>query len=987
MTELLKLKVNADVKKAKQEIKGLGDALNGVSKKFNGANKNLNRLSGAFRNLNVDANRSNTTLGKFGKTLDNINFAGAIYGLAQLAQGLGKAIQASMDSIETTNLFNVAMGEMAESSYEAVKAMSEATGLDQTNLMSAIGTYNLLARSMGFSSEQAAILSENTTKLALDLSSLANVPFEQALADLKSGLIGQTETVYKYGIDLTEATLQQEAMRLGIERSVRTMTQGEKMALRYSAMIRQAGLAHGDFAKTIDTPANQLRLLKENFVSLARAIGNVFMPILQVVIPIIRGVVMALTELINAFATFLGFEPAKVENIETGFGGVSDSVSDATDSVEALKKAAKDIAAPFDELNAVNLDTPSAGSGGVDGSFGGGLSDEFGEALKEYDNLMSGISDKAKKIRDTLFEWLGIIRNVNEETGEISFSLEEGGFLDQVRDAIEAEDWGQVGSLIAQKLNEALTMFENWFNWENLGSSISQFVTNFTDLINGFFRNIDWTTIGQIISNGIGIAAQTAILFFEGVDWSAIGKGVATSISTVFRNTDWSVVGKAMASGLNSAVKLAFSFLVNLDFGAIGKSIGQTISSAIQNIDWVTLGATLSELLIGVVEFAITAISSIDLNSLAVALLQLIWGFLLNALSSLPTLLVTLFEGILNGIFNSAELFSPSFWKSKVEEVVTGGFSVVVQQIPEQFDQAKQRVVETFGDVADWFKDNVSEKIGENFENGFEIVSSTASTALEGVKEGWQTAKEWFKTTVLDPVSTDFSTSFDTVKSYITNAWENSKEPWNGVKTWFVENVLDTTKTEFDTAFNTDIYDYVSGAWEKIQKVFNNVKTWITEKVVNPVKQAIKDLCNGIIGVFERAVNFIIKEINKLHWTLPDWLGGKSFGFNFDPISIPRLARGGSLADGQLFQAGEYGKAELIGNYNNQTTVMPLENSGFVEAMYQAVYDAVTSANEAGGGSVIENVLTLDNEVIYRGQQKVQARKGVQLVSPTFSRG
>lgn len=1023
MTELLKLKVKVDAKKAATDLKLLSNNIKGMGSVFNGANKNLNRLSGSFRNLNLDANRSNVALGKFGKTLGNINFAGAIYGVVQLAQGLGKAIQASMDSIETTNLFNVAMGEMAESSYEAVKAMSEATGLDQTNLMSAIGTYNLLARSMGFSSEQAAILSENTTKLALDLSSLANVPFEQALADLKSGLIGQTETVYKYGIDLTEATLQQEAMRLGIEDSVRTMTQGEKMALRYSAMIRQAGLAHGDFARTIDTPANQLRLLKENFVSLARAIGNVFMPVLQVIVPVIRGVVMALTELINAFATFLGFEPAKVENIETGFGGVSDSVSDTTDSVEELKKAAKDIAAPFDELNAVNLDTPSSGgggAGGVDGGLGGGLSDEFGEALKEYDNLMSGISDKAKKIRDALFEWLGIIRSVNEETGEVSFSLAEGGFLDQVRDAIEAEDWFQVGELFAEKINEALSMFEQWFSWDNLGASIVGFLNTLTGIFNGFVTNLDWSTIGQIIANAIEIAAKSAITLLEGVDWSAFGTGLATMLSSAIENTPWDVVGVAISTALNSAFEFLYSFITTIDFAEAGRSIMEAVNMAIANTDWTLVGQTIIAGLTSAIEFVLGAILSIDISGVATAINELMQGAFTEFMNWLteadPTIRnATVVVGAFFAAWTAVEIMSTlgMLMSGQGFAGLTGSLKNLVTQMIVAKTETLQLKLMYAGD----FIKNIATAATNIAQMGVKWVVTTgqmvaakaAQLAINAATLVWNAtcaiattvttafgAAVTFLTspiglvviaiTALIAIIVLLVKNWDTVKEKASEVWEKIKEIWNAASTWFDENVVTPIKDKFKAGFDK-VKETVQTAWDNIKKVFNDVKTWVENNIVNPVKDAIKSLLNGIIGTFEKAVNFIIKEINKLHWKLPDWLGGKEFGFNFDPISIPRLARGGSLADGQLFQAGEFGKAELIGNYNGQTTVMPLENSGFVEAMYQAVYNAVTSANESGGGSVIENILTLDNEVIYRGQQKVQARKGVQLVSPTFSRG
>lgn len=1041
MADLLKLKIAVDAKKAQESLKQLSNTLQGVGKKFNGVNKNLNRLSGAFRNLNLDANRSNKTLGNFNKTLNNINFAGAIYGLMQLGQAFGKAIQASMDSIETTNLFNVAMGDMAEQSYETIKQMSELTGLDDSKLMSAVGTFNLLARSMGFSSEQAAILSENTTKLALDLASLTNVPFEQALADLRSGLIGQTETVYKYGIDLTEATLQQEAMRLGIEESVRTMTQGEKMALRYSAMIRQSGLAHGDFARTINEPANQLRLLKENFYSLARAIGNVFLPVLEVVLPVIRAVVMALTELINAFATFLGFEPAKVESIENGFGGVSDSVEDTTDNVEKLKKAAKDIAAPFDELNAVNLETGALGGSGGGGGFdeiGGGLSDEFGEALREYDNLMSGIHDKAKKIRDALFEWLGIIRSVNEETGEVSFSLEEGGFLDSVRDAIEDGDWEEVGRLIGEKLTEGLAFINEKLDWERIKPSIEAIVTNFANFLNGFISNGElWKEVGTLIANGLMFAFIAANTFFQTFNFEGLGVGIATTINSFFEKMDWTIVGQTIgnsinaafsfaiglftntdftliatslttaintalettdpsiiAQGITSAINGALTFLyetiTNLDWGLLGTRLGQLIAETIANIDWYQLGGTLAAFALGLIEALWNAIQQIDFHDIVSAVAELFAGIVAQGVKELPSQMLGLFDTMFGTTISESKFFDKDSWYDTIDEVVSYAFGYVDEKISKPFDDGYKTIMETSSPMGSWFKENVTTKIESEFETSFTNVEETAKTAKTNTESAWAESPAYFDTSIAGEIANKFSNSWSKVPEYSKKAKDDSEEKWKESNTWYGENVLDPMTEDFDEAFNgskDSISSLTEEGYESMIGAFENLADDMDEQFKTPFLKSVKDTCNGMISMFEKTINRIIEQINTLKWTFPDELGGSTFSFNLSPITIPPLARGGILNGGQLFQAGEFGKAELIGNYNSQTTVMPLENSGFVEAMYQAVYDAVTSANESGGGSVIENILTLDNEVIYRGQQKVQARKGVQLVSPTFSRG
>ena len=286
MSENLFVNVSGNADHLRQSLRGVGNSLG---------------------NLDRTATRTTGSMGNAFKGLNKIIGIGALY---KLADGMASATKSALDMIEVANLFTVSLGDMSSQAMKTINALHEVYGLDVTNLKSAVGGFALLSRSMGMSTKQAEILATNTTRLALDLSSLTNVPIQQVMQDLRSGLVGQSETVYKYGLDVTEAGLKTEAMNQGITKSVRNMSQGEKMALRYAVMIRGSSLAQGDFANTINAPANQLRILSERFITLSRSIGTIFMPMLQAVLPWLNALVMILIDVANAIAKF--FAPSRL---------------------------------------------------------------------------------------------------------------------------------------------------------------------------------------------------------------------------------------------------------------------------------------------------------------------------------------------------------------------------------------------------------------------------------------------------------------------------------------------------------------------------------------------------------------------------------------------------------------------------------------------------------------------------------------------------
>jgi hypothetical protein len=296
------------------------------------------------------------------------------------------------------------------------------TNIEETMRYQAL--YNQMSESMGINDDASYIISENLTKLGIDLASLFNKSEKDTMEALRAGVLaGQTKPLRNYGLDVTQQTLAPLASELGIDRSVKQLSQAEKMILRYIAVLRQASSAHGDFAKTIESPANQLKVFRQQLTELKTAIGNLFQGMLGQILPYINAVLMVIKELIKAVANLFGFKVTSsstnladqtgIEDLESGLGG-------AVGSAKELKAQLMG----FDEINNITTDTGSGGAGG--GVSSTGIDSKLLDAMKDYDNLMGKVKMKATKIRDKIMEWLGFTKKINPITGEVSWELKEG---------------------------------------------------------------------------------------------------------------------------------------------------------------------------------------------------------------------------------------------------------------------------------------------------------------------------------------------------------------------------------------------------------------------------------------------------------------------------------------------------------------------------------------------------------------------------------
>ena len=379
-----------------------------VADGFSAMPSRIQRLITTTEKYNNTVNKGSTQTSRFGISLKSIKTAGVVAGIRMIRQGISKAITESNAYQEDLNLFTVAMGQYAKEAQEYAENVGEIMGIDPAKWMRNQGVFNTLLSGFGSVADRSYLMSKNLTQLGYDISSFFNISVEDAMQKLQSGISGELEPLRRLGYDLSQAKLEQTALTLGIEKSVSAMTQAEKAELRYYAIMTQVTTAQGDMARSLDAPANQLRIFQAQLTQASRAIGNIFIPILQKILPIAIAVLRVVRELADAIAKLFHFKLTDIDysgvrNLASGAEDAAAGFDDATSAAKELKKSVMG----FDEINILNGNTASgSGSAGVSGGSG------FDFELPEYDFLGDAINKRADALKDKAKEILAIVTEI-----------------------------------------------------------------------------------------------------------------------------------------------------------------------------------------------------------------------------------------------------------------------------------------------------------------------------------------------------------------------------------------------------------------------------------------------------------------------------------------------------------------------------------------------------------------------------------------------
>ena len=548
-----------------------------------------------------------------------LGVAVGFYGIRSLFNWGKQSIELASNLTEVQNVVENAFGEEGTAAIEKFTQTSiEAYGLSELTAKQISSRYQAMGRAMGITAEQVDSantrmsshmieayagtesgmhsMSMNLTKLAADMASFYNVEQDTVAEALNAVYTGQTRPLRRYGLDLTQATLQEWAMKQGIDAQMSSMTQAEKTMLRYQYVMANTTMIQGDFARTSMTWANQVRVLKQNFEVLGKTIGgtliNVFKPLVTWMNVVMKRVIAFAETVSNALGKIFGWtilhtpsgstsealeELADTADSSDALDGIGDSADSTADKLGDAAKAAKEFQETvlgFDELNKLSETTTPSGSGsspsgGSGGSGAGGAAtlpgigavagEDF--AITRTDNLM----ERYKSSIDSLFE-------LGEYIG------------DTLKGALDNIDWNGV-----------------YLKASSFGSGLASF-------LNGLISPGLFDSVGRTIANSLNTALHFLDTFGSVFSWTNFGNSVGTGIRSMFENFDWDLSARVFGTFVNGYTAAFYSAIQQIPFYSIGSKISGAVRNALGRINWNTVfdiassfGADLADFLSGLV--------------------------------------------------------------------------------------------------------------------------------------------------------------------------------------------------------------------------------------------------------------------------------------------------------------------------------------------------------------------------------------------------
>lgn len=412
------------------------------------------------------------------KALKLVNFVAAYSIIKRIVGYFSSFIESSNAYVENLNLFTVTMGAAADEALEFADAVNAAMGIDISQWIQNQGIFKQMASGFGMVEEKANLLSKNLTQLGYDISSYYNITADAAMQKLQSAMAGEQEPLRRLGYALDEATLKQVALNHGITESISNMSQAQKAQLRYIAIMEQSKKAIGDMTRTIDSPANQLRILESRIETLKRAIGDSLMPVISAALPYVTAFFQILGEAFRNLAAFMGFELPVFDysDLTKGTDSITAGFEDATEASNKFKGTL----AGFDQLNIIGS---NSGSGNGSGDL---LGNDLNLDLPSYDFL----------------------RNLKDDTREAYDAVKN--FVQGALPWLEAfaAAWG--GIFVTKKISNFLTSISN------LKTAMSNLFGEHSDKVAKVFSGI---------AGGLAAGASSGVLLYNSIKNLITGTG------------------------------------------------------------------------------------------------------------------------------------------------------------------------------------------------------------------------------------------------------------------------------------------------------------------------------------------------------------------------------------------------------------------------------------------------------------------------------
>lgn len=886
-----------DMDKFTKQMQDLTAAMKPLADEMQKVSNGFSAFPAKIQRLITSTQQGRKSVGAFGKATGALKLGGFIVSLRTAASWIGKAITLSNKYQEDLNLFTVSMGKYAAAAQEYAENVSEVMGIDPAEWMRNQGIFNTLLTGFGSVSDRAYTMSKNLTQLGYDISSFFNISTEDAMQKLQSGISGELEPLRRLGYDLSQARLQQTAYTLGIKESVSAMTQAEKAELRYYAIMTQVTTAQGDMARSLEAPANQLRILQAQFTMAARAIGNIFIPILNKILPVAIAVLQVIRDIANAIAELFGFQLTKIDysgldNATSSAGGLTDELGNASSAAKELKK----YLAGFDELNVMPSNTSGGGSGA--GASGGG---GFGFELPEYNFLGEELNKNVSELKEKLAPILKIVLAI--AAGFAAWKIGKGVItaVTALKSGFAAFAASGAGQAIFSKLAAALAGVALQFNVAGGG-------------VEGFLA---------VLGSASKVAGPFVVILTV----------IIATIKTLIER--WDDIKAAFSNSLDKLKVSERLQAVNDKLDLLGKKLGwvdgfwkglkSTIGKLMDFIGGVVItviGGGLTGLINGLVEFfdgAITAITGV-----------------VDALKGIGQF----FKGVFTG---DLELVKQSFstFGSGIKKI----FSGVVKALAKSFTEWVKGVIQGVSDLGETLLGVSIPDIVNGIKDAFNTVGDTISRIFRdcwmAVKVIWIVVSEWFKKNVTKPLAERFENVKNDIVEKFQLAKNISEYAWNTVSSWFSANVIDPLKGNFER-FKENTSNVFSSLKNGIIKKWSTVKDWFKKNVISPIKNMFNNM----------DLKFKMPHFSWSSQPASGWMAKVLDAIGL-PTSLPKLsvkwyAQGGFPDEGELFIAREAG-AEMVGSIGRRAAVA--NNDQIVEAISAGVYQAVRNANGGNGGN------------------------------------
>lgn len=1001
---------NSSVTALIKRLEKLSNTISGIdSKKVLGLGVALKLIGSSGSSASSGLNKTATSATKAAKSFDGLASAfGKFYATYFLfirgAKSIWKSVESSMDYVETSNYFSVALGQIGQqfekSGYESAELYTEALASELSDLNKKLTGYTLgasgealfggdvglgmdieqimnfqaktlaVTNSVGLMGDASIETAKAVSMLAGDLSSLTNVDVESVMTNLSSGLIGQSRALYKYGIDITQNTLQQYALAEGIEKSVAEMTQAEKMQLRLLAILDQSTVAQSDLANTINSVANQYRVFNQQVDNTGRTLGNLFLPIVQNVLPYVNGLIIAL----NNLFTSLGFEiygETWLEDLQQGIsGGVQEdfedlggSVDDATESLEAFKKGVRG----FDELNVLTVGT-RVGSGIV-GELEGqiDLTESITKAVANYENA-----------------W-------NE-----AFATAEN----------KASEFAETLTVMFEKTNAVENFSEIVDSIKEFGEVVSPFTKGFGDGFLGFFGTLAETSLDAFTTSLDGLADVLEDVPPETLEKFGEGFGVLVGVVATFTAiTALEKKFNSLASGLSTlgstlkahpllasfALAEGLLYLINLPEDKAKIKIDVEMSDIDEQIANIRSSITTTSNLLSQTKKKMEAIDEIELEAVYEK-----WSALNSKVGELTDeekgLLKAYSKRIIE-LFPEAEKYidkNGEAYQDLADDLQVAidkaillakvqGIDEIVSEYTEIQLRAEidiENAKDSLDEIVEYFKGEFPElsegeiwgMLGNYTETGQLYVPGTFKSPIKVSEErnpervgSW----DWLigdfthyqKLQELQEVADRFSEAYPDYKEAAENLQE-AEDSLNKALEYSIELNKEYAETVQETEENTSSLNTL------LEKMNNgtipnlNEKFGIASDKAEEAEISIEELGEAI------------DDVNKKEINIPVSIGGGDINIGLRGLVSPNImlkahSRGGLVKSGEVISVRENGIPELVGRYGNQTMVA--NNQQITEAIKQAAYEGILAAiSQSGGSSGGDVIVNMDGREVFR---------------------